>query len=67
MTNGDYIRQMSDEELADFIQDDISLNFCRELKECIDALDNGGVDLARCRQCALLWLRSERMVNDESC
>ena len=61
MTNGDRIRQMSDEELADFIDKgriSIQDKFCDE-----NAAMDVECDDRECTQCWLEWLRKE--ANDD--
>ena len=59
MTNADKIRQMTDEELADFLEEvemgdiDYSITFCDMCKEGGNAL---GLD---CSGCLLHWLKSD--------
>lgn len=60
MTNGDHIRSMTDEELAVILAEFDGDYFCRNMKQCEDDL-NGEKDIPveRCRECAVLWLKSE--------
>lgn len=61
MTNADRIRAMSDEELAEFINQCTSENgpyFCRSLPECEEDLEKDTlIPLDRCNVCLLRWLR----------
>lgn len=60
MTNGDRIRALSDEELAEILADFDGDYFCRNMKECEIELDADKIiPIERCRECALLWLKSE--------
>ncbi len=59
-TNGERIRAMSDEELAEFINDctcDNGPRFCKDLPECDADLEEGTlIPLERCMGCLLAWL-----------
>lgn len=61
LSNADRIRAMSDEELAEFLNQCTSDNgpkFCRSLPECDADLDvDTLIPLERCGQCLLYWLR----------
>ena len=65
MTNGDKIRAMSDEELAEKIVNTkeapaYSVPFCGNSNRCDDILDSGEtVPDEMCKQCAIEWLQAE--------
>ena len=62
MTNGDKIRTLTDEQLAKIINGlaEESGQFCRELPECEEDLNNDRmIPKERCQQCVLAWLREE--------
>lgn len=50
-TNADRIRAMTDEELAEFIGDDLMYNICPS--DCFEDPDRP------CKVCALAWLKKE--------
>ncbi len=59
-TNGDHIRALTDKEMAEILADFDGDYFCRNMKECEDDLDADKIiPVERCRECALLWLKSE--------
>ena len=73
-TNGDKIRAMSDEEMADLfysfqnLEDEVK--FCKNKGVCNDILDDGNdIPDAMCKQCLVEWLQSEveEVNNPESC
>lgn len=51
ITNADRIRSMTDEELAEFIGDDLMYNICPS--DCFEDPDRP------CKVCALAWLKQE--------
>lgn len=62
--NGYWLRGMTDEELAGFLarfaDADDHIHYCRELPECLRALDTDEpIPLERCQRCLLEWLRKE--------
>ena len=65
VTNADFIRNMSDEELAEIIVNyDSYVNevpFCTSKEECDEKLDNKDLEIDEedCKKCALEWLQSE--------
>lgn len=68
-TNGDWIRSLSDEELADILMGNADLAeqipFCQNLPECQAMLDGDEIiPEARCAGCMLTWLK--QTVEDES-
>ena len=60
-TNGDKIRDVSDEEMAEFILAndlDEEIHFCKSTPECNAILDSGGtITNEMCRKCGIDWLR----------
>ena len=60
-TNGDRIRNVSDEEMAEFILAndlDDEIRFCKSKPECNAILDSGGtITNEMCRKCGIEWLR----------
>lgn len=60
-TNGDKIRDVSDEEMAEFILAndlDEEIHFCKNRPECDEILDSGrAITHEMCRKCVLDWLR----------
>ena len=50
-TNADYVRSMTDEELAEFIGSDPMHDFCPN--DCFEDPDR------QCKMCALKWLKKE--------
>ena len=60
-TNGDKIRDVSDEEMAEFILAndlDDEIHFCKSTPECNAILDSGrAITHEMCRKCVLDWLR----------
>lgn len=64
MTNGDKIRSMSDEELAeDILQTpayETCIRFCKNRECCCELLESdNGVPEEWCKQCLLEWLQKE--------
>ena len=56
-SNGDVIRQLSDEELAVLVYK-LSDCWCQNLPECKEALDSlNEIPEEKCLACALAWLR----------
>ena len=59
-TNGDKIRAMSDEELAEIIDSfglDDEIHFCKSTPECNAILDSGGtIADEMCKKCCIDWL-----------
>lgn len=56
-TNADRIREMSDEELAEFLP--IVLDFmCKQADKCMENIFNRG-ECEKTKECALKWLQSE--------
>ena len=59
-TNGDKIRNVSDEEMAEFILAndlDDAIHFCKSEPECDAFFDSGGTATHEmCRKCVLDWL-----------
>ena len=59
-TNGDKIRDVSDEEMAEFILAnglDDEIHFCKSTPECNAILDSGrAITHEMCRKCVLDWL-----------
>lgn len=59
MTYAQKIRAMSDEELVDFLWrlncDSLEnvLPFCKNSKECGEALDSGDISTEKCKRCLL--------------
>lgn len=51
MTNGDYIRSMTDEQLSDFLADVIDCWHCPTYQEC--------TDVQGCDKALLAWLKQE--------
>ena len=62
-SNGDKIRSMKDEELAQFlvaIQDlDSSIPYCQNKPECERLLDEGEITQDMCTACMIQWIRQE--------
>lgn len=60
-TNGDKIRDVSDEEMAEFILAndlDDEIHFCKSTPECNAIMDSGGtITDEMCRKCCIDWLR----------
>ena len=60
-TNGDRIRAMSDEELAEIIDKcglDEEVRFCKSKPECNEIMDSGrAITGEMCRKCIIEWLR----------
>lgn len=61
-TNADWIRAMSDEELANVMIQladlDCRIGFCKELPECEALLDTeDGIPLSKCERCLCDWLQ----------
>ena len=60
-TNGDKIRDVSDEEMAEFILAndlDDEIHFCKSKPECYAILDSGGtITHEMCKKCCIEWLR----------
>ena len=70
MTNGDRIRAMSDEQLADFLnnitEDEGLVGYCQNKKICEDKLDRDDViPYEWCRQCLVDWVKKE-VSNDQT-
>ena len=67
-TNGDRIRAMSDEELADLafkLNVDEQVNFCKMLPECEEILDRDeDLDLNKCKGCFVQWLKEPYKEDD---
>ena len=60
MTNGDRIRAMSDEELAEALYYGFDIEYCSNAPECGEMLNTDeGVPEARCKGCLLEWLQKE--------
>ena len=62
MTNSEYIRSMTDEELARIMVQlsdlDCRINFCQELPECNALLDtDDGIPAEKCEKCMIQWLK----------
>lgn len=62
MTNGDYIRQLTDCQLADVLTDlaalECKIQFCQNLPECDDAMETGyEIPAEKCKNCMLHWLQ----------
>ena len=59
-TNGDKIRNVSDEEMAEFIianDLDNEIHFCKSTPECNAILDSGGtIADEMCKKCCIDWL-----------
>ena len=59
-TNGDKIRNVSDEEMAEFILAndlDDEIHFCKSTPECNAILDSGGtITHEMCKKCCIDWL-----------
>lgn len=59
-TNGDKIRDVSDEEMAEFILAndlDDEIHFCKSRPECDEILNSGrAITHEMCRKCVLDWL-----------
>ena len=59
-TNGDKIRNVSDEEMAEFILAnclDDRIHFCKSKPECDAILDSGGaITHEMCKKCCIDWL-----------
>lgn len=61
-TNGDRIRAMTDEMLADLIfkyNIDDHIPFCKERLECVQAIESENFDPygSECRKCLMQWLK----------
>ena len=60
LTNGERIRSMDDEELADYLVERDDGVFCANLEICEkDLCADVDIPDERCRGCALKWLQSE--------
>ena len=64
MTNGDKIRAMTDEELADAIMKDhniaYAIDFCHSDEKCSDYMDDGNsIPEEWCKRCLIRWLKEE--------
>lgn len=57
MSNGDWIRSMSDEEMADFLKD-VAENFADNLFTCGDYQEKYGC--MDCHKCYLEWVRQSK-------
>ena len=55
MTNGDRIRQMTDEELAEFV----SMKVCRILRPSGEEYCPKGFYFGKCDKCVVAWLKQE--------
>lgn len=69
MTNGDRIRAMTDEELADILYDQADLEaqikFCQNLPECEAWLETPeGIPEHKCKDCLLKWLQQPAKEDD---
>jgi len=68
-TNGDVLRAMTDEELAQELTDMISGSgdfYCKNLPECEAALDaDQDIPEEKCEACMVSWLKSPREVTDD--
>lgn len=58
MKNKDRIRNMTDEELTDFITKDVSMLFCRDVDDRCLTMAIEDLDQC-CRLCAEKWLDAE--------
>lgn len=59
MTRADKFREMTDEQLADWIEkyaDDEAVGYCQRRPECYKAIGTGNHEF-KCRECLLKWLR----------
>ena len=57
-TNADRLRSMSDEELAQMLNNGLDSKYCTNDPTCGDLLDtDGGIPEEKCIACALRWLR----------
>ena len=64
MTNGDKIRAMTDEELAEHILStpayETCIDFCKKRAECYDLNESDkGIPDGWCKQCLIDWLQKE--------
>ena len=64
MTNGDKIRAMTDEELAEHILStpayETCIDFCKKMAECDDLIESDkGIPEEWCKQCLIDWLQKE--------
>ena len=64
MTNGDKIRAMTDEELAEHILStpayETCIDFCKKRAECDDLIESDkGIPEEWCKQCLIVWLQKE--------
>ena len=65
VTNGDRIRAMGDEELAEFLIQftdiDCTIGFCRNLPECQARLDaDEDIPASMCVKCLADWIRKPK-------
>ena len=70
MKNKEWVRGMTDEELADFLLEfsdsDELLHYCRNLAECGEDLNaDREIPLERCRGCVMLWLEGEHAESEK--
>ena len=57
-TNGDRIRAMSDEELAECLYHGFDINYCTIGPQCEERLETGrGVPAEWCKGCIMKWLK----------
>jgi hypothetical protein len=60
MTNGDWIRAMSDEELADWLENiEDQWDFCNNRCTYNDGFDCVCIGVEKCREGRLEWLKQE--------
>ena len=66
-SNGDRIRAMSDEELAQLIYNADGLGWCSDRPECAELLEMpGGIPEEKCLGCLMAWLRQPAEVSDHA-
>ena len=58
MTNGDYLRSLSNEKLAELLDEDI---ICDKICDCMIKMCPDG----SCTKCVTKWLDTERIPNKE--
>lgn len=63
-TNADWIRSMTDEELAELLYslqtEDLDGMFCKTEDKCEEMMDSGDeIPKSMCKQCLVKWLKSE--------
>lgn len=68
-TNGDKIRVLSDEHLANYLMQftdlDCRIGFCQNLPKCEALLDTEeGIPLSMCEKCLLEWLKQPAEVSE---